>query len=74
MRVDYITVDTVRAPREVFDRIWTAWRDGYAEAIARETELTLAEVLASFEAMLAAIRDPHGYGVWQLPLVSGVVP
>lgn len=71
--VDYIVIDTQRVPREVFAAIWVAWRDGYAEAIAEETELELPEVQASFEQMLAAIRDPNGYGVWQLPLIRARV-
>lgn len=74
VRVDYITVDTVRVPREIFARIWRAWRDGYAESIAAHTTLSLGEVLASFEQMIEAIEDPDGYAVWHLPVVSGQIP
>ncbi len=71
LSVDYVVVDTTRVPRELFAEIWSAWRDGYAEAIARETELSLTETRAAFDAMIACIRSPEGYGVWQLPVISG---
>ena len=29
--VDYVIVDTVRVPREIFARIFEAWRDGYVD-------------------------------------------
>jgi SAM-dependent methyltransferase len=72
-RVDYITVDTSRVPRPVFAEIWTAWRDGYAPAIAEHTELDRDHVTACFDAMIACILDPRGYAVWQLPVITGVV-
>jgi SAM-dependent methyltransferase len=74
VRVDYITVDTLRVPRETFAAIWTAWRDGYSDAIVERGNLSREEVAAAWEAMLGAIRDPAGYGVWQLPVVSGRIP
>jgi len=72
VRVDYVTVDTIQVPRETFARIWVAWRDGYASAIAEHTALDYDYVIASFNQMIAAIESPHGYGVWQLPVISGV--
>ena len=74
VRVDYITVDPIRAPREAFVRIWEAWKDGYADVIARETKLPLNQVRAHFDGMTAAIRDPDSYAVWQVPVVSGRAP
>jgi hypothetical protein len=74
VRVDYVTVDTVRVPRETFARVWVAWRDGYARAIARESRFSLEEVLAHFDSMIAAIRAEDGYGVWQVPVITGLVP
>lgn len=70
--VEYITVDTTRVAREVFARIWQAWKDGYASAIAEHTELELDHVRRCFDEMLACIRSPRGYGVWQLPVISGI--
>ncbi len=72
--VDYVTVDTLRVPRETFARIWEAWRDGYADAIARESGMPLAEVRAHWDDMIACLRDPRGYGVWQVPVWSARVP
>ena len=74
VRVDYVTIDTVRVPREAFATVWVAWRDGYAQAIARASRFSLEEVLAHFDSMIAAIRDEDGYGVWQVPVLSAVVP
>jgi len=73
VRVDYITVDTVRVPRSTFAEIWIAWRDGYASAISEHTELDHDHVLRCFNEMIDCIRLPNGYGVWQLPVISGVV-
>lgn len=72
--VDYVTVDTQRVPRDIFASIWEAWRDGYTDAIAEHTRFSRDEVLSCFQTTIEAIRSPRGYGVWQIPVVSGVVP
>src|SRR5271154_5665702 len=72
--VDYIVVDTVRVPRETFATIIEAWRDGYAEPISELTPFTLASALAYFNQMIENIRDPRGYAVWMVPVVSARVP
>jgi ubiquinone/menaquinone biosynthesis C-methylase UbiE len=74
IRVDYVVVDTLRVPRQTFAAIWTAWRDGYADAIAEHCGLSRAEAVAHFEDQIATIRDPQAYAAWMLPVVSGVVP
>jgi ubiquinone/menaquinone biosynthesis C-methylase UbiE len=71
--IEYIVVDTLRVPRDVFATIIEAWRDGYAEAIKAVTRFTLAEVLAYFDTMIANIRDVDGYAVWMVPIVSAKV-
>jgi SAM-dependent methyltransferase len=72
--VDYVVVDTLRVPRQTFAAIWEAWRDGYAAVVAEHTRFTREEVVAHFDDMIATIRDPEGYAVWMVPVVSGVVP
>jgi ubiquinone/menaquinone biosynthesis C-methylase UbiE len=72
--VDYIVVDTLRVPRETFATIIEAWRDGYAEAIAEVTPFTRESAVAYFDQMIANIRDPRGYAVWMVPVVSARVP
>lgn len=72
--VDYIAVDTTRVPRETFAQIWIAWRDGYAESVAEYTDYSPEESVAHFDDMIAAIRNPIGFALWLIPLVSGVVP
>ncbi|MBK8229477.1 MAG: methyltransferase domain-containing protein [Candidatus Eisenbacteria bacterium] len=74
VRVDYLTLDTVRVPRDTLAAIWTAWRDGYAASIAEHTDLPHGQVLEAFEQMIAAIRNSDGYAVWHLPLISARVP
>ncbi len=72
--VDYVVVDTVRVPRETFAAILEAWRDGYAEGIGELTRFTREEAIAYFDHMIANIRDPRGYAVWMVPVVSARVP
>jgi ubiquinone/menaquinone biosynthesis C-methylase UbiE len=72
--VDYVVVDTVRVPREIFASILVAWRDGYVEPIAEVTDFTPEQVSAYFERMIADVRDPRRYAVWMVPVVAGRVP
>ena len=74
VRVDYVVVDTVRVPRQVFAGIWRAWRDGYSEPISRHGDLTAKEVSEHWEDMIACIEDENSYAVWQVPVVSGRKP
>jgi SAM-dependent methyltransferase len=73
VRVDYIVVDTLRVPRRVFADIITAWRDGYAEALATP-EMPVATVRQHFDEIVASLLNPDHYAVWQVPIVSGVKP
>jgi ubiquinone/menaquinone biosynthesis C-methylase UbiE len=66
----YVVVDTLRVPRETFAGIWEAWRDGYVGVIGEHTRYSTAEALALFEDMIACIRNPDGYAVWQVPILS----
>ena len=72
--VDYVVVDTVRVPRETFATIIGAWRDGYAEVTAAYSRFTREQAVAYFDHMIANIRDPRGYAVWMVPVVSATVP
>jgi ubiquinone/menaquinone biosynthesis C-methylase UbiE len=72
--VDYIIVDTLRVPRETFAAIIEAWRDGYVDSIAELTPVTREAAVAYFNQMIANIRDPRGYAVWMVPVVSARVP
>jgi ubiquinone/menaquinone biosynthesis C-methylase UbiE len=66
----YVVVDTLRVPRETFAGVWEAWRDGYADVIGEHTRFTSDEAKALFEDMIACIRNPDGYAVWQVPILS----
>ena len=68
IQVDYLTVDTLRVPRDTFARIWEAWRDGYTDSLAQNTGMPRAEVLERFNQMIACARDPGGYALWQVPI------
>lgn len=74
IKVDFVVVDTVRVPRETFATIIEAWRDGYTESIAQLTTFTREETLVYFNQMIANIRDPRGYAVWMVPVVSARLP
>ena len=71
--IDYIVVDTLRVPRQTFDAILEAWRDGYVDPISELTPITRDQALAYFEQMIADIRDPRRYAVWMVPVVSARV-
>ena len=71
--MDYVVVDTLRVPRETFAAIIEAWRDGYAESIGQLTPITREAAEAYFNQMIANIRDPNGYAVWMVPVVSARV-
>ena len=72
--LDYVVVDTLRVPREVFARILEAWRDGYAEPCAEIMGWPLERSRAYFDRMIASIRDPLHYVVWMVPVLSAKVP
>jgi len=63
----------VRVPRETFASIFEAWRDGYTEAAARVLGRSDAEVRDLFDATIECIRDPGGYALWVVPIVSATV-
>ena len=68
---DYVIVDTLRVPRDVFAGILRAWRDGYVEPLARASGRAHAEVRADFDSMIGAVETPPQYVVWHVPVVSG---
>jgi ubiquinone/menaquinone biosynthesis C-methylase UbiE len=72
--VDYVVVDTLRVPRETFAAIIEAWRDGYAESIGEMTPISRESAVAYFNQMIANIRDPLGYALWMVPVVSARIP
>lgn len=71
VRVDYVVVDTLRVPRQVFADIITAWRDGYTQPMAT-AEFPPALVREHFDEIIESILDPEQYAVWFVPIVSGV--
>jgi SAM-dependent methyltransferase len=71
---DYVVVDTLRVPREIFAAIIEAWRDGYTEVTSQYTRFSTEETRAYFDQMIANIRDPRGYAVWMVPVVGARVP
>ncbi len=74
VRCDYVIVDTLRVPRATFADIWRAWRDGYTEVLAAHSDLSVDEVRAHFDDMIACIENPLGYAVWHVPVVSARKP
>jgi SAM-dependent methyltransferase len=72
--VDYAIVDPLRVSRETFAAILGAWRDGYVEAIGKTTAIGEESAAAYFDQMIANVRDPMGYAVWFVPIVSARKP
>jgi ubiquinone/menaquinone biosynthesis C-methylase UbiE len=72
--VDYVVVDTLRVPREVFAHIWEAWRDGYASSIVELTRTPREEVDRRWREMIECVRSPSGYALWQVPVWTAAKP
>ena len=72
--LDYVIVDTLRCPRDVFARIIEAWRDGYAGVSAEAMGWPLERAEGYFNRMIANIRDPKAYAVWMVPVLAARVP
>jgi SAM-dependent methyltransferase len=68
IRVDYLVIDTLRVPRETFALIWEAWRDGYTDTLVRHADISREEVERRWREMIACVRDPRGYALWQVPV------
>jgi len=74
IRYHYVAVDTVRVPRDMFAAIFEAWRDGYVDNIAHYWRRTPAEVRDYFQATIDCIRDPAGFALWLVPVVTAKKP
>ncbi|WP_159015679.1 class I SAM-dependent methyltransferase [Cognatiluteimonas profundi] len=72
--MDYVIVDTLRVPRDIFANIIAAWRDGYSASLANVTGRTPQAAAADFDRMMQAIRTSPQYAVWHVPVVSGRKP
>ncbi len=70
LRVDYVIVDTIRVARTTLAAIFTAWRDGYTQALAN-ADFPLPLVRRHFDQIITSVLDPDQYAVWFVPIVSG---
>ena len=73
LRVDFVTVDTLRVPRQTLADLMVAWRDGYSAPFARHGDMDYADVVAHFDAVIDAIHDPNEYVLWQVPVWSATL-
>lgn len=71
---DYIAVDTLRVDREIFARIWEAWRDGYSDSLVEHCGVSREEVDEAWRQMIDCVRDPRGYALWQVPVWTAAKP
>jgi SAM-dependent methyltransferase len=72
--MDYVIVDTLRVPRDIFANILVAWRDGYSASLAGVTGRSPDAAAADFDRMIDAVRTAPQYAVWHVPVVSGRKP
>jgi len=70
IEIHYAHVDTHRVPRATLARIFEAWRDGYSESLAPHLGWTVERVRDHFEAMIECVRDPAGFALWLVPIVT----
>ncbi|HYV48401.1 MAG TPA: hypothetical protein VFA20_26255 [Myxococcaceae bacterium] len=54
-------------PRNLAAQI-EAWRDGYTDVICEGNAMSREDVLQWWRELIACVRDPRGYAVWQLPV------
>ena len=73
LRVDFVTVDTLRVPRQTLADLMVAWRDGYSAPLVRHGDMAYADVVAHFDAVIDAIHDPNEYVLWQVPVWSATL-
>lgn len=71
---DYIVVDTLRVDREIFARIWEAWRDGYTDSMVEHCGVSREEIEERWRQLIACVRDPRGYALWQVPVWTAAKP
>jgi SAM-dependent methyltransferase len=71
---EYITVDTLRVPRDTFARIWEAWRDGYTESLVEHCGVSREEIERRWREMIDCARDPRGYALWHVPVWTAAKP
>jgi ubiquinone/menaquinone biosynthesis C-methylase UbiE len=72
--MEYVTVDTLRVPRETFAGILGAWKDGSSPALAESSGRSLDDIRAEFDAILDSIRIEPNYAVWHVPVICGRRP
>jgi SAM-dependent methyltransferase len=72
--VDYMVVDTLRVARETFAAIWEAWRDGYTEALVAHSGASREAIERHWREMIACVRAPRGYALWQVPIWTARKP
>jgi len=71
---DYVVIDTLRVDREIFARIWEAWRDGYTDSMVEYSKLPREEIERRWREMIDCARDPRGYALWQVPVWTARKP
>ena len=74
IKADYVVVDTLRVERDVFARIWEAWRDGYTDSMVEHCGVSREEIEQRWREMIECIRDPRGYALWQVPVWTAEKP
>lgn len=74
IQIEYLTIDTLRVPRDTFANIMRAWRDGYSRVISEHTELQRGEVDELFEQVINTVLDPQQYAVWHVPVICARKP
>lgn len=70
--LDYVIVDTIRCDRGPFIEMMRAWKDGFSESIAADTEFSLEDCRAHFDAMIATLEDEDRYAAWFVPVYSAI--
>jgi len=74
VQANFAVIDPLRVDRELLKQLFAGWRDFANDWVAENTSMHRSELNALFTGFLAALDDPAGYVVWQVPIISAVKP
>ncbi len=73
IKVDYLTIDTLRVDRSLLAEVFTYWRDGFDQWINKYAGHSLEDVRKRFNDLIECCLKEDGYAVWLIPSMSARV-
>ncbi len=73
IKVDYLTIDTLRVDRSLLAEVFTHWRDGFDHWIHTYAGHSLEDVRNRFNDLIECCLKEDGYTLWLIPSISARV-